>query len=45
MLDGDESAGMEGPINEEEINNALKEMDSNRSPGHDDFPVEFYIHF
>lgn len=32
-LDGEESAMMEGPITEDEIKIALKEMDSNRSPG------------
>ena len=35
----------EGLIERKEIKQALKQFNNNRSPGHDGFPKEFYVHF
>ena len=45
QLDTEQSHTLDLPMTAEELSNALNHMPSNKSPGPDGFPAEFYQHF
>jgi hypothetical protein len=45
QLSQDENTFLIAPFSEEEVFEAISQMERNKSPGPDGFPAEFYQHF